>query len=77
LGYSYFYGHGVKKDERKAVEWYKKAAAKNDAKALYNLGHCYADGEGVKQSNRWAKHFFTKAFEYGHRKAKGQLKKLR
>ena len=76
LGYSYFHGEGVKKDFKKGIYWYKKAAAKNDGKALYNLGLCYKHGDGVKQSKRWAKHFFTKALLQGHIKAKGQLKKL-
>jgi TPR repeat protein len=69
-----FYGEGVKKNERQAVYWYKKAAAKNDAKALYNLGLCYKYGDGIKESKRWARHCFEKAFKYGDKKAKKELK---
>ncbi|MFC3829863.1 MULTISPECIES: SEL1-like repeat protein [Niastella] len=28
LGHSYFYGEGIKRNEKLAVFWYKKAAAK-------------------------------------------------
>lgn len=54
--------------------WYKKAALKNDDKALYNLGLCYKYGDGVKQSNRWAQYYFKKATELGHTAAKKELK---
>ena len=40
-GYCYFYGQGIKQDHKRAVFWYKKAAASADDKALYNLGLCY------------------------------------
>jgi TPR repeat protein len=76
LGYSYFYGEGIKKDETKAVYWYKKAASKNDDKALYNLGLCYKHGNGVKQSNRWAKHYFEHAKRFGHKEAAKELRAL-
>jgi hypothetical protein len=76
LGYSYFYGHGVRQDKVKAVYWYKKAARKNDGKALYNLGLCYEFGDGVTQSLRWAKYYFAKATQYGHQEATKKLKKL-
>ncbi len=37
-GVCYDNGQGVAKDEKKAVEWYAKAAEQNDAKAQFNLG---------------------------------------
>ncbi len=37
-GNCYRQGTGVTKDEKKAVEWYEKAAAQNDASAQSNLG---------------------------------------
>lgn len=76
LGYCYFYGEGVKKDDKKAVAWYRKTAMKNDEKALYNLGLCYKEGDGVKQSTRWAKYYFARALQLGHKMAKEQLEKL-
>ena len=65
---------GVKENFDKAVYWYKKAAAKNDPKATYNLGLCFRQGKGVKQSDRWAKHYFEKAASLGHKKAAKELK---
>lgn len=34
LAYLYFYGHGVEKDERKAKEFFKKAAEKGNSEAM-------------------------------------------
>ncbi|MHA4810017.1 tetratricopeptide repeat protein [Flavitalea flava] len=69
LGVSCFYGQGVQKDYQQAVAWYRKAARKNDPKALYNLGLCYKHGDGVEQSSRWANHYFVKAQKFGHKTA--------
>ena len=66
----------LKEDYRKAIFWYRKAAAKNDPKALYNIGLCYKHGDGVKRSNRWARHYFEKARILGHKNANKQLKAL-
>ena len=40
------------KDEKKAVEWYEKAAAQGYASAQYNLGVCYEDGQGVAKDEK-------------------------
>ncbi|MBK7030953.1 MAG: sel1 repeat family protein [Bacteroidales bacterium] len=71
-----FYGEGIKQNQEQAVFWYKKAAHKNDAKALYNLGLCYESGEGVLQSNRWAEFYFLKASKLGYRKARNKVKRI-
>ncbi len=44
----------VEKDEKKAIEWYQKAADQGDASAQYNLGVCYANGGGVEKNDRMA-----------------------
>jgi TPR repeat protein len=67
---------GVKKDSVKAVKWYKKAAAKQDPKALYNLALCYEYGDGVTRSHRWARYYFSKAAALGHKSAGGKIKAL-
>ena len=50
LGVLYTRGQGVKKDEREAAKWYRKAAEQNIAGAQYSLGAMYASrcrcGEG-------------------------------
>jgi TPR repeat protein len=63
-------------EQLKAIYWYRKAAAKNDAKAMFNLGLCFEFGDGVRKSLRWAKHYYQNASELGHRKATNKLKKL-
>jgi TPR repeat protein len=40
LGSSYATGQGVAKDYAEAVNWFRKAAEQNDAKAQSNLGGC-------------------------------------
>ncbi len=54
----------------------QKAAAKNDEKALYNLGLCFKYGEGVVRSDRWAKYYFSEASKFDHPKANAQLKSI-
>jgi TPR repeat protein len=76
LGYCYFYGEGVRENRKRAVYWYKKAAAKQDDKALFNLALCCKYGQGVPYSVRWAKYYLKKASELGHKRAKDHLKEL-
>lgn len=66
----------LKKTTKKQFSGYKKAAARKDDKAFYNLGLCYKYGDGVRKSKRWAKYYFLKADKFGHKLAKGQLIKL-
>ena len=40
IGRCYIYGHGVKKDYKQAVKWFKKAAEQGDARAQNALGLC-------------------------------------
>lgn len=49
LGVFYQKGIGVKKDEKEAVKWYRKAAENGNAVARANLGQSYYYGNGVKQ----------------------------
>lgn len=47
LGECYQNGKGVTKNEKTAVEWYKKSAQQGNAEAQFNLGTCYQKGTGV------------------------------
>src|SRR5262249_43815719 len=59
-------GLGVPLDYAKAREWYEKAAAKDHAQAMYNLGMLFANGQGVVQD-------LTKTHElYGKAAAKDE-----
>lgn len=57
IGNCYRYGNGVYKDEKQAIEWYKKAAAQGYQYVYFTLGECYADGIGVPQN-------FTEALKW-------------
>lgn len=51
------------KDDKKAVEWYRKAANQGDMNAQYNLGLMYRRGTGVTQDYQQAFYWFSKAAE--------------
>ena len=56
LGWLYQAGHGVPQDYAKAREWYEKAAAKDNAQAMKNLGWLYESrprcAAGLRQGPR-------------------------
>ena len=75
MGLFYMNGIGVDRDEDKAVEWLKKAAAQNHAQAQYNLGIYYAkftDKEAVRLAVKWLK----KAVEQDYADAQFNLAQL-
>ena len=49
LGIMYDYGQGVKKDSRKALDWYIKAASQGQPAVQYQIGAKYFRGDGTKQ----------------------------
>jgi len=42
-------GKGTKKNIKKAIYWYNKAAENGDKVAHYNLGNCYRFGISVEK----------------------------
>ena len=44
LGQRYNDGDGVEKSEKKAADWYQKAADQGNSRAQSNLGLCYYQG---------------------------------
>ena len=72
-GYRYEYGIGIPKDEKKAVEWYKKAAEMGDAGAQNNLGNCYRNGIGVTKDEIIAVEWYKKAADKGDAGAQNNL----
>ncbi|MDP2902270.1 MAG: hypothetical protein Q8N96_04080 [Methylovulum sp.] len=48
LGYCYYEGNGIKQDHAQAVEWFQKAASRNE-EAKFRLAECYLKGNGVKK----------------------------
>jgi TPR repeat protein len=49
LGIMYDYGQGVKKDPKKALDWYLKAASQNQPAAQLVVGTKYFRGDGTRQ----------------------------
>lgn len=50
LASSYHFGFGTKKNFKKSLEWYKKAAAKGCDTSSYNLYVMYRDGQGTSSN---------------------------
>ena len=61
----YYHGIGTAQDLHKAIEWYRKAAAKGDAEAQYALGRAYELGEGVKPNVEEAMRWYEMAAALG------------
>ena len=73
FGLMYANGDGVRKDVRKAVKWYRKAADQGLADAQFNLGVMYANGEGVAKDEAEAVKWYRKAAEQGDAEAQFYL----
>jgi TPR repeat protein len=70
-------GHGVPQDYAKAREWYEKAAAAGNARAMALIGVLYADGHGVPQDYAKAREWYEKAAAGGNADARRALPELR
>ncbi len=57
------------KDEKKAVDWFRKSANQSDMYGQYNLGLMYKQGKGVKRDYQQAFKWFSRAAEQGNEKA--------
>lgn len=65
IGMMYKRGIGVKRDYKKALDWYAKAAATGDANSIFNVGTFYLGGQGVKRDYNEAMKWFRLASEKG------------
>ena len=65
LGMMYERGLGVKQDDFKAVNWYRKAAEQGYGGAQVMLGFSYLSGKGVQVNKSLAKEWFGKACDNG------------
>jgi len=65
--------NGPKPDLPRSVEWLRKAAAQNHAKAQFLLGHAYAKGKGVPKNENEAKAWYEKAAQQGEPMAQHSL----
>ena len=65
LGFMYFNGLGAKKNDEKAVSWYREAAEQGDDVAQYELANLYAGGYGLRKDYVQAATWYRKAAEQG------------
>jgi TPR repeat protein len=77
LGIHLFDGTGVRKNRRRALALYRRAAALEDSRAAYLLGRCYAEGQGVSRDRRRARKWLERATQAGETDARRALAKLR
>lgn len=65
LGRLHVSGSGVHRDERMAIEYYRRAAERGHAEGQYALGTMYADGRGVEKNSAHAAEWYRHAAEAG------------
>jgi len=76
LGQLYQQGHGVKKDLKKAVDYYMEAVAQQDLKAEYTLGLFYFNGEAGKHDYQQALGWLNDAAFKGNPESQYMLGRL-
>lgn len=64
-GAMYYEGQGVEQDQKKAVNWYKKAADAGCSIAMSNLGYAYFYGNGTAVNMQLAYKYFSMAVQRG------------
>lgn len=65
MGRAYLFGRGVPQDDKKALEYFNKAAAKGNAIAQNILGDMYAEGRGVQRNLKTAFDLYVKSANSG------------
>ncbi len=69
LAYFYANGIGTRTNEKKAAEWYYKAANQGLSEAQYQLGKIYEKGIGFQQDDKEAIKWYEQAAKQNHVKA--------
>lgn len=72
----YLNGNGFNKDEKKAFEWFQKAANQNDGVGLFNVANCYEKGLGVDRDIEKAAVYYEKSANAGNVKAMSIISKM-
>ena len=65
IGKAYYGGEGVKKDYKKAAEFYKKSCDQNHPTGCMLLGILYEDGLGAQRDLQTAKKYYSKVCQIG------------
>ena len=72
----YIYQTTEFREDKKAVEWYRKSANQGNMHGQYNLGLMYKKGSGVAQDYQQALQWFSKAAEQGNMHAMNSIGNL-
>jgi hypothetical protein len=73
LGVMYKHGHGVTKNDKTAMKWYRLAAEQGNATAQFNLGNGYRTGQGVIQDYKTAVKWYSLSANQGNADAQLSL----
>jgi len=73
MGQLYLAGRGVKKDEARAVEWFRRAAAKGDLASAHNLGVIHERASGALRDRDEALKWYRFAAERGFARSQANL----
>ena len=73
IGYMYYAGDGIQRNDAMAAAWLKKAADQGLAQAQMMMGVLYSNGRGVPQSFVLAAQWYTKAAEQQYAQAQYYL----
>jgi len=73
LGKCFYKGQGIKKNSKKAIEYFQYAAARGNADAQFYLGQCYYNDGGADADVDRAIDWYKKAARQGHKEAKEAL----
>lgn len=76
LGHLFYDGKGVPRDHKKAVKWFRLAAAQHDVNAQYVLGTMYGDGDGVPRDYSETAKWYQLAAEQGDAAAQSELGRM-
>ena len=76
LGAIYAEGIEVKQNYKKALKWYRKAAAQGHAKSQFSLGLLYYRGNGVNRDLKASANWYQKAAEQGDAEAQTNLARM-
>ena len=73
MGWMYTQGKGIIKNNKIALDWYRKAAIQGNAIAQHNIGSLYECGTDIPRDYRLACKWFQKAALNGYESAKYKL----
>ena len=76
LGNMYNMGRGVRKNDREAAKWHRRAADQGNLGGMFTLGAIYEKGTGVIQDYKEALKWYRKAADQGHNSAQSILGRI-